>query len=293
MTKQVLVFGAEGFIGKVLTRKLLEHPHYEPVRIFRRGASQVVATRDEEREFGSFEQLQEYLGEFLNAKLAINAAALTTKEDSYAAIQALVSSNVAYTATLAKLCHQIGVERLVHFGTYSTSTDGVNPLPQTLYAATKAASYEVLRYFSSQKELKVVVIEPFDIYSADHPHGKVISLLVDSLTNGYELELTKGHQELAPIHALDVAEAAISSLTLEVSGDFSLWSLPGPEVYKLRELAVSIAKALGKENNLQNLNFRAAYKSNEIMRVSTRHRVLPFKPQTRLRHGLFLSALET
>ena len=291
MDNQVLVFGAQGYIGRVITRLLAGTQELEPVQLFRKGAKHLAQIGAKVEEFDSFEALGEYLRSNSKPIAAVNAAALTSKEDSHLAIQSLVDSNVALCAHIARICADIGVDRLIHFGTFSTSIDGVNPSPQTFYAATKSASYEVLRYFSSSGMLKVVILEPFDIYAADHPHGKIISTLVESLTNGRKLDLSKGEQELAPIHALDVATAAIEAITLEISGQLSIWSLPGPDVLTLRQLATEIAIALEKESNLNLLSFANPYRSNEIMKVVTRHPLFPVKPGIRLGDGLFLCAL--
>ena len=291
MDNQVLVFGAQGYIGRVITRLLAGSQELEPVQIFRKGAKHLAQIGAKVKEFDSFEALGEYLRSNSKPIAAVNAAALTSKEDSHLAIQSLVDSNVALCAHIARICADIGVDRLIHFGTFSTSIDGVNPSPQTFYAATKSASYEVLRYFSSSGMLKVVILEPFDIYAADHPHGKIVSILVESLINGRKLQLSKGEQELAPIHALDVATAAIEAITLEISGQLSIWSLPGPDVLTLRQLATEIAIALEKESNLNLLSFANPYRSNEIMKVVTRHPLFPVKPGIRLGDGLFLCAL--
>ena len=291
MDNQVLVFGARGYIGRVITKLLAGSQELEPVQIFRKGAKHLAQIGAKVKEFDNFEALGEYLRSNSKPIAAVNAAALTSKEDSHLAIQSLVDSNVALCAHIARICADIGVDRLIHFGTFSTSIDGVNPSPQTFYAATKSASYEVLRYFSSSGMLKVVILEPFDIYAADHPHGKIVSILVESLINGRKLQLSKGEQELAPIHAIDVATAAIQAITMELSGQLSIWSLPGPDVLTLRQLATEIAIALEEESNLNLLSFANPYRSNEIMKVAPRFAVFPLEALIRVREGIHVAAL--
>ena len=291
MDNQVLVFGARGYIGRVITRLLAGSQELEPVQIFRKGAKHLAQIGSKVKEFDSFEALGEYIRSNSKPIAAVNAGALTSKEDTHLAIQSLVDSNVALCAHIARICADIGVDRLIHFGTFSTSIDGVNPSPQTFYAATKSASYEVLRYFSSSGMLKVVILEPFDIYAADHPHGKIVSILVESLINGRKLQLSKGEQELAPIHAIDVATAAIQAITMELSGQLSIWSLPGPDVLTLRQLATEIAIALEKESNLNLLSFANPYRSNEIMNLAPRFAVFPLEALIRVREGIHVAAL--
>ena len=291
MGNQVLVFGAQGFIGRVITKQLSESRDLEPVQIFRKGPKHLVQLGGKVKEYESLEALGESLLSIPKPIAAVNAAALTNKEDSHLAIQSLIESNVTLSALIAKICVDIGVERLVHFGTFSTSVDGINSSPQTFYAASKSAGYEVLRFFSRSENLKVVIIEPFDIYAADHPHGKIISTLVEVLSNGRELELSKGEQELAPIHALDVATSAIEATTMPISEQYSIWSLPGPEVLTLRQLATEIAIALGAESNLNLLSFVNPYRSNEIFRVAPRFSTFPRKAVLRVREGVNIAAL--
>jgi len=291
MVEQVLVFGARGYIGRVVSRLLSETKKLEPVGIFRRGEGYAIEVAGHVSEFESLESLGLFLKENSNAKTAINAAALTIKDDSFAAIKSLVDANVTLPALIAKVCKVAGVERLVHFGTFSTSMDGATPSPQTFYAATKSAGYEALRYFATVGELKIVVLEPFDIYAADHPHGKIISALVESLEHGRELELSPGEQEMAPVHALDVARSSIRALKIELQSNFVVWSLAGPEIFSLRELVSEIGLALKKERNLGLIKFSKPYRANEIMKVATRHSQFPETPRTRLRQGLFLAGL--
>lgn len=291
MTEQVLVFGAKGYIGRVVSRLLEINPDFDPVRVYRESDKQILYLQGSKFEFENLKSLGAHLGRHARVKFAINAAAQTHKGSSHEEIQQLVEANVNYTSHIAKLCADTGVERLVHFGTFSTSVDGLNVDPQTFYAATKAASYEVLRYFALREGLQVIVIELFDVYAKDHPHGKVISRLMQALSSGQGMTLSYGEQELAPVHALDVAEAAINARGIAVSDALSIWSLPGPQIFTLRDLATEIAVATGQERALDSLRFIESYRTNEIMVASPRHKVFPLQNKIRIKDGLDIAAL--
>lgn len=292
MTEQILVFGAKGYIGRVVSKLLDINPLFDPVRVYREYGKQVLYLQGRRLEFENFESLGAHLSRHARVRFAINAAAQTQKGSSHEEIQQLVDSNVAYTSHIAKLCVEAGVERLVHFGTFSTSVDGLNPDPQTFYAATKAASYEVLRYFSARESLQVRVLELYDVYAADHPHGKVISKVTESLSRRESMTLSVGGQEMAPVHALDVAKSAIEALRIPGSQPFTIWSLPGPETLTLRELVQTIGKALKLEQNTELIEFTAPYRTHEVMKVSPRFEIFPIRPEINLHRGLSIGALD-
>jgi len=291
MNNRILVFGSQGYLGRVITRLLSEGKYFEPVEVFRQGPKLLAKVGGTVQEYEHFEALGASLRGNPVPIAAVNAAAFTSKEDSHFALERLVEANVTVPSHIAKICADVGIERLIHFGTFSTSVDGISPSPQTFYAASKAAGYEALRYFSRSQGLKVVVLEPFDIYAADHPHGKVISVLAESLSEGSGVKLSKGEQELAPVHALDVAKASIQALTVPISEQYSIWSLAGPEVLTLKQLATEIAIALGKESNLNLLNFTNPYRGNEIMKAKPRFTNFPMVAPLRVREGILVSAL--
>ena len=291
MSSEILVFGSRGFIGNALTNKLRLDGNYSPVEVYRTGLSYVVEGLGQRVTFRDFPGIHQYIAQTFKPTFAVNAIADTSKSESHQAISGLVEANVLMTSLIARLCADLGIKRLLHFGTYSTSMDGLKVTPQTFYAATKSASYEVLRYFTASDQLEVAILEPYDIYSSDHPHGKVISAIQKALEVGSELKLSYGEQELAPIHASDVIRASISALDISLEEGFGIWSLPGPEVLTLRQITELIAISLGKQENLRGISFSNPYGPNQIMKVSPLRESFTLPMKTLLKDGILIPAI--
>lgn len=287
-----MLFGANGFLGRVISCLVQEEESLETIRVSGKEGKYEIRFKSRRLFARDFQEIEAILGKVGGAKYFINAAASTVKSSSYSDIKRLIAANVTLLAQMGQLASSLAIERLVTFGTYSSSIDGTGYSPQTAYAATKVAGVEIADFFSATAGFQLVVLEPYDIYSADHPHGKIVTRVVQSIRDDEELAMSLGHQELAPIHALDVARAALTSLRVTCSARVERWSLPGPQTMTLREICAEIADSMGYPERLKLFDFSHPYRDREIMMVNPTNPIFPLGEMITLRRGIFMNAIQ-
>src|SRR5207247_1687541 len=79
--------------------------------------------------------------------------------------------------------------------------------PADLYAATKQAFVDVLRYFVEAAALEVVTLELYDSYGLDDARVKLMPALRRAALDGGRIALTDGRQQLDLVHVDDVVRA--------------------------------------------------------------------------------------
>lgn len=290
MSEKLLVFGGRSFIARVMAA----HAHsfeYSATLVYRTKGGLIVEGDDKALLAKDWRHAEHLISDVGYHPYAINCIAATRKDDSVDALHELVEANVNAVGITASVSRSLGVKRFLHYGTFSSYTDGVSHSPQTLYAASKLAGIDMLRHYSRDFPDGIVVLEPYDIYSADHPHGKLISQVLDALATGKTLHLSKGEQELAPIHALDVARASMKALKLSISSNFQLWSLPGPSTFTLRELVHRVAQSLNAVDQLENVQFDMPYRQNEMMKVQPFNSEFALDSKLEIEQGIHIRAL--
>lgn len=285
----VIVTGASGYVGKNLLKKLTERN--VNVYSLSRSSIDMVLTDKEDRVIFRTDKIQ-HLTEFLSSrvetpKTMIHLAALTDKSDSLDACRSLNNANILYTLELAALTRDIGIPRFVFTSTYSSSTNGFDYSPQTLYAATKFAAECLLEYFALSHYFQVVVLQLYDIYGPAHHPSKLIPQLLKSLKQGSVFRMTNGLQEICPLFIEDACEAIYQSTLCSLPDIPAKYAVLGPEILKVKDIPELISKASGLDwapgQLLSNLDSR----KNEIMLVKPRYPKFPnWEPVTYFNDGI-------
>lgn len=219
----------------------------------------------------------DFFPESNNYQVVVNAAGDVRKSSSPMDASNLVFANSALPALVAS--HFVDREsRILHIGTFSHKSD-VRPYdPQTLYAATKFSGERYLEFFSNSSSLSSTILHTYDIYGPRQPHNRLIPYIVNKLMTGQNLHLTRGEQEIAPIHIQDVAKT-ILSLALEeerpTPGSFLEFDLYGPNVVKVKDVPQLATKALGLKNTKSRVHFDVPYSGREIFNFSPCHKLPP------------------
>jgi nucleoside-diphosphate-sugar epimerase len=286
---RLIIAGHKGYIGSHLTSSILNSNH----EAFGLGRNENlyfvenIATRAQIFQ-GSFDQISSFLQSRKEVfDCFINLAAETTKNSSFKDIEMLCNSNLIFNSLFAKLAVELNVPRYCFTSTYSVSLDGKSYNPQTFYAATKFASEKLLDYFSNSHGLKVVKLHLYDIYGPHHDKGKIVSLLVKALMNEEPLELSKGTQEFCPLFIVDACNAIYRAINLEFEETFREFSVMGPEVFTIKELAYEVSEAWGRTWGVNQLSFTPRLRFNEIMKALPIYKPLPgWFPEYDLKKGI-------
>lgn len=265
MMDRVLITGATGFIGGRLTARLVRDG---------RGVAAVVRAGSDVSRLPSGVQAIEHDGDVAaltaaiagwRPQLAFHLASLYLADHRPSDVGALVASNITFAAGLAEALTAAGVTRLVNTGTAWQHFGTSAYLPVNLYAATKQAAGDLLRFYHDAHCLSVVTLKLFDSYGPGDTRRKLIQLLVDAARSGEMLGMSPGEQVVDLTHVDDLVEAFLMAGERVLADDDPRWEefFVGGERMTVRALAALVADVLDMPGKAQ---FGARpYRVREVM----------------------------
>ena len=203
-------------------------------------------------------------------------------------VENLIESNLLLGTQLAEAMRVHGRTLLVNTGT-AWQHYGDEPYnPVCLYAATKQAYLDVLRFFEETAALRVITLEIYDSYGPADPRPKLLGVLRRAVREGGRLSLTEGGQQLELVHVRDIARAyeraAERLLAGEVRGHES-YALRSGEPRTVREVVEIFARVAGRPLDA---DWGArAYRAREMLKPWAGGKDLPeWRPEIRLEDGI-------
>jgi nucleoside-diphosphate-sugar epimerase len=240
---RILVTGATGFVGRHLVAALAAAG--SEVHILTRGTATVDGASATHRIPADTEDLVALFAR-IEPSAVVHLAALFRGVHATADVVPLVRANVEFTAQVAEATAASGVSSLVYAGTAWQHFEGAGYAPAALYAATKQAGQDVLRYYAEVGALSVVALKMFDTYGADDSRGKLLQLLTE-MGPETELPLSPGDQLIDLLHIDDVVSAFMRALELarELPG-WHEFSLSTGRAVTIRELVKLVGDLRGQ-----------------------------------------------
>lgn len=284
---RVFVTGASGFIGTHLVDALLARGD----DVFAlAGPAGVIPDRD-----GRVRVLHGADGGALHAALAearpeavVHLAALYVRDHAAPDVEPLVRANVLLGSLLVEAMLAAGCTRFVHAGTaWQHAEDGAYA-PANLYAATKQAFDDLLRWFAAARGLTATSLHLFDTYGPGDRRRKLFTLLSEAADAGRPLPMTAGEQLLDLVHVDDVVRAFVIALDRqardEASG-FEVFAVSSGAARPLREIAAAWVAATGR--SVQVAWGAVPYPPHTVFRPWSSGTPLPgWTPRVRLEDGL-------
>jgi nucleoside-diphosphate-sugar epimerase len=231
---KVALTGGNGFIGTHLRRRLLEGG--DSVTLIPRG----VGKNDLEDSFRRE-----------RPDLVIHLASYFVAEHKPEDADLLVESNLRFPLQVLEAMAGVGMKRLLNTGTSWQHYRDADYNPVCLYAATKRAFVDLLRYYEEAHGFSTVSLELFDTYGPGDRRPKLIPKILASIRDGGELSLSPGEQKVDFTYVDDVVDAYVTAarrLTgrLQESGS-EVFSVRSGAAVDLRELMGIVARATGRE----------------------------------------------
>jgi len=294
----IVIVGAHGYIGKKLLMRLsLEEKECFGLVRSKRNADQYYIFSIFENKIetkiwtGSIEKLSEGL-RFINAKKIINLAAELTKKHSIESIRKLCRDNIEFNSILAYSAVEAKIKHFVYASTYSTSIDGITYSPQTLYAASKKASEDILTFFAQSYDLNVTILQFYDVYGPHQPHKRIINLILEALVENKILHMSSGQQEINLIYIEDLMSAIEMLMTKDfphTKNNFEHFTIAGNEVVQVRDLPNIISNALGIQWEKNQIVYDLPSRENEIWKFKPMYERLPnWEPRITIETGVRL-----
>lgn len=207
MTDRALVTGATGFLGRALTRRLLDD-----------GLTVAVVQRPQSSDADSRCTRIEWNGDAMNLVDAVEAwrpqsvfhlATHFVSQHRTQDLPSLIDANVALGTALLESAHKIG-STVVITGSAWQHLGGSTYHPVSLYAATKQALFDIAVFYRNSG-VDVRELTFFDTYGPGDERGKLISLLLDAAATGETIDMSSGNQLIDLLYVSDAVRALVSA----------------------------------------------------------------------------------
>ncbi len=301
--KNILVTGADGFIGSHLTELLLSEGYN--VR--------ALAQYNSFNNWGWLEQvssprLEVVCGDVRDPDYCrhitrgmdtvMHLAALIAIPYSYVAPDSYVDTNIKGTLNMLQAARDLGVERILVTSTsevYGTALyvpiDEKHPRqPQSPYSATKIGADALAKSFYNAFELPVTIVRPFNTYGPRQSARAIIPTVITQIANGAD-EIMVG--DLTPTRDFnfvrDTARGFLAIARAQGVEGRELNIATGKEV-TMEETLRTIASLMGREVNWTVDPQRLRPSKSEVRRLlgdaSELRRLTGWQPEYTLEEGL-------
>jgi nucleoside-diphosphate-sugar epimerase len=290
-TRVALVTGATGFVGSHLVRRLIKDGW--KTHIITRASSSLTQLKDVVDKIvihphdGTTSSMINIVKD-AEPKIVFHLASFFLAQHTSEDIERLVQSNLLFGLQLAEAITLQGVTKLINSGTSWQHYENKDYNPVCLYAATKQAFEDMLKFYVEASELKVINLKLFDTYGPDDPRPKLFSLLKKVADEKTELAMSPGEQLIDLVYIDDVIDgylqAARRLMGNKVSG-VEEYAVSSVNPISLKELVTIYERTIGKRLPIKWGG--RTYRQREMMVYWNKGTRLPgWKPKVGLVEGI-------
>ncbi|WP_047383269.1 NAD(P)-dependent oxidoreductase [Cetobacterium sp. ZWU0022] len=289
--KKALVTGGTGFIGSNLCRRLLNEG-WKVFLITKKefGYDNVLDIKNKMDIYeyeDNFNELMEYI-KSIEVDVVFHLASTIITEHTPNDIHKILQGNIVFGTEVLEAIKYSKTKLLVNTGTYWQHYNNEEYNPVDLYAATKEAFQNLIRYYTEAEELRCITLKLFDTYGEKDKRPKLINLLNKFADEGTELNMSPGEQILDLVHVDDIVEAylvAYKNLIENPDLKYKNYAVASGDRYSLKEVIELFENLSGKKLNI-NWGGRE-YRKREVMIPWDKYEILPnFKNKIKLEKGL-------
>lgn len=256
-----IVTGATGFIGSHLCKELLNRNH--KVAIICRENSNLQLLNDIMDKIEIFyfdDNLDNMINFFIQTKAAgvFHIAGLTIIEHKPNDINSLIDSNIKFSTQILEAMKVSGMKKIINTGTCLQHYSNEKYNPSCLYAATKKAFEDILKYYVEAYKFQSITLTLFNVYGKKDFGKRLLSVINHAAINNLPLEMTLGYQKIDLVYIDDVVDAYIYAFELFTKNFFEnnqCYGVSSKQVVTLRELV-----SIFEEENKVSLNIKWGYK---------------------------------
>lgn len=249
-TKRALVTGGTGYVGSVLVRRLVAEGWDVHLVVRANTNTTVLAPVLERVVFHEHDGSTEGMTHIVAAArpdIVFHLASLFLAQHKVSDVEALMNSNIVFSAQLAEAMASNGVRRLINTGTSWQHYENEAYNPVNLYAATKQAFESLLAYYVEAHGMMVTTLSLFDTYGPGDWRSKLIALLWKTAGASEPLAMSPGEQMIDLVHIDDVTEAFMlaAGLLFEREHGHERYGVSSGRPLRLRDLVALFEQAAG------------------------------------------------
>ena len=291
VNKTALVTGATGFVGSYLVRRLITEGW--KTHIITRSSSNLTQLEDVagkvviHQHDGTTSSMIDIVKK-AEPEIVFHLASLFLAQHRSEDIERLVQSNILFGAQLVEAMTLQGVKKLINTGTSWQHFQNEDYNPVCLYAATKQAFEDMLKFYVKASSLKVITLKLFDTYGPDDPRPKLFTLLRKVAKEQTELAMSLGEQLIDLVYIDDVIDsyllAARRLMNNRVTG-MEEYAVSSGQPISLRELVALYGRIVKRPMPINWCG--RLYRSREVMVPWNKGKRLPgWKPKIDIKDGL-------
>jgi nucleoside-diphosphate-sugar epimerase len=289
MTKNILITGSTGFVGRHLLPKFF-NDRFQVLEITRNISKSTELFGDKTFKIEINDPLfKERIIEF-KPEIVIHLASYLTASDKWEDIQKLIDTNLLFLSKVLNAVSETDLKLFINTGSFAEYYHGNKVLePAYFYAATKTASRSLIDYFSNTYNFKQASVIPYTIYGGIDSQKKIIDLLFDSTNNNTPFDLSPGEQVLDFIHVDDVTDFYVLLVeNIAKIVNKSVFKLGTGKGHTLKQVAQLIEVITQQKTNI---NWGGKlYRKGDVMYavadISTQYEILKWTPKISLNDGL-------
>lgn len=182
--------------------------------------------------------------------VVIHLASLFLADHLPSDVEPMLASNLDFPAKLVEAMIRNRVSNFINVGTSWQHYHSRQYRPVCLYAATKQAFEDLLRYYVDAQNLKVTTLKIFDTYGPDDPRKKLVALLKRNLGQKKAIDMSPGQQKIDLVFIDDVVRAFILATVRHLRKKAEPWecfSIHTRRPKSLRAIVSEFEKASGKK----------------------------------------------
>lgn len=286
-SRRALVTGATGFIGKHLVRHLRD-AGWEVHAILRR--------MPEEPTPAGPDRFHLYSGSTDDVMAAVRAccpdvtfhlASLFLASHTPDQVAGLVESNLLFGTQILEAVALQQAGKVVNTGTSWQYFHSPSYRPVNLYAATKQAFEDILKYYVDAATLNAVSLNLFDSYGPGDTRPKLLRLLIHTLRSQTPLQMSAGEQMIDLVHVDDICRAYLQAAELLLSSALpagSSFAVSGGQRRTLRGIVETFEQEAGKRLPIE--WGARPYREREVMQLWDGPQLPGWFPSVKLADGM-------
>lgn len=260
MIRKIAVTGATGFIGTHFVRKLVAD-----------GEKVSIIVRDRKKAEECFSDIWNQIGvykidesitdlaDYLKREGVTDVVHLATTyitQSSAEDIDRLVEGNILFGMKILEAMKLAKVRKMIYTGSSWQHYQNKEYCPVNVYAATKQAFEDILRYYSHAEGIQTIILEIYDTYGEADKREKLLPSWNRICKTGEEMLLSAGEQKLDYVYIADILAGIQRAIQLlEIVPEEQLYekkyALSSDRIYTLKEIATIFEQVYGTKLPIQ------------------------------------------